>query len=156
MSYYLFLYSPCAIMHHTLELKNDMNQLNTAFHLPNWFAVKVRFVMEIGKDLALISREMNVSFTLTGKPIPAEEVFLNNNLLPAIIRRADQLCSFCLGYGLGITFDEASDARLGVYVKFDNVVPYVLRIMCATEILYELMESSPDRTVIALDDLMYD
>jgi len=112
--------------------------------------------MDIGKELALISREMNISFTLTGKSMATEEVFQNSSLLPAIIRRADQLCSFCLGYGLGITFEEASDARLGVVVKFDDVVPYVLRIMCATEILYELMESSPDRTVIALDDLMYD
>lgn len=112
--------------------------------------------MDIDRSLTLIAIEMKISFTLNDKAISPEEVFSNRGLLPAIIRRADQLCSFCLGYGLGISFEEAGDARLGVYVKFNDSVPNVLRVMCATEILYELAESSPNRPVIALDDLMYD
>jgi len=112
--------------------------------------------MDIGKQLALIATEMGISFTTNSKPMAVDDVFSNTGFLPAIIRRADQLCSFCLGYGLGISFDEAPEARLGVYVKFDNAVPNMLRVMCATEILYELMESSPNRPVVALDDLMYD
>jgi intracellular multiplication protein IcmS len=112
--------------------------------------------LNIGKKLALITREMQVAFTLNSKDMPAEEVFAEVGLLPAIIRRADQLCSFCLGYGLGITFEESSGARLGVKVKFDDTIPDSLRLMCAVEILYELVESSPNRQVVALDDLMYD
>ena len=112
--------------------------------------------MQIGRKLARIAEEMHVSFTLNNKPLPVDDVFADKGLLPAIIRRADQLCSFCLGYGLGISFDEASDSRLGVMVKFDDSVPGVLRIMCATEILFELVESSANREVVALDDLMYD
>ena len=112
--------------------------------------------MDIGQQLVLVVSEMNVSFTLNKEVVPHEELFIQTSLLPAIIRRADQLCSFCLGYGLGITFDEAPGSKLGVTVSFDDVVPSVLRLMCATEIVYELIEASPDRSLVSLDDLMYD
>ena len=112
--------------------------------------------MDIGKQIVLVVSEMNVSFTLNKDVVPHEEIFNQGSLLPAIIRRADQLCSFCLGYGLGITFDEAPGTKLGVNVRFDDTVPSVLRLMCAVEIIYELIEASPDRTMVPLDDLMYD
>lgn len=112
--------------------------------------------MDIGNQLGLVASEMKVTFTINSREVPTDEIFTNAGLLPAIIRRADQLCSFCLGYGLGITFEEAPGAKLGVHVKFDDVVPHVLRLMCATEIIYELIESSPDRQQVALDDLLYD
>lgn len=112
--------------------------------------------MEIGQQLVLITKEMNISFQLNEKSITHEDVFNQIGLLPAIIRRADQLCSFCLGYGLGITFEEASSSKLGVQVKFDDTVPHSLRLMCAVEIIYELIESSANRDIISLDELMYD
>lgn len=112
--------------------------------------------MNIEQQIVLIVSEMNVSFTLNKEVVPHEEIFSQTGLLPAIIRRADQLCSFCLGYGLGITFDEAPGTKLGVKVTFDDVVPSVLRLMCAVEIIYELIEASPDRQMVPLDDLMYD
>lgn len=112
--------------------------------------------MDISKKLAQISVEMQISFMLNDNPIPADEVFAAKGLLPAIMRRADQLCSFCLGHGLGVTFDDTSDARLGVQANFNDEVSTILRIMCATEILYELTESSPKRPIVVLDDLMFD
>ena len=74
--------------------------------------------------------------------------FASAALLPAIARRADQLCSLCLGYGLGGTFDETEDARVGVRVTFDDVTPNVLRLLCITDVLYELI----DHLSVALDE----
>jgi intracellular multiplication protein IcmS len=113
-------------------------------------------LVNFSQTLELVSKEMNIGFSLHNKAIDASDVFAETGLLPAILRRADQLCSFCFGYGLGVSFDESDGTRLGVRVNFNNEVPNVLRVMCAVEIMFELMEAAPNRTRIALDDLMYD
>lgn len=113
-------------------------------------------MVNFSQTLELVSKEMNIAFTLHNKPLSAEEVFAETGLLPAILRRADQLCSFCFGYGLGVSFDESDQSRLGIKVTFDKDIPNVLRVMCAVEIIFELMDAASDRTRIALDDLMYD
>lgn len=113
-------------------------------------------MVDFGLTLELVSKEMRIGFSLHDKPLSSSEVFAETGLLPAILRRADQLCSFCFGYGLGIAFDEADNSRLGIKVRFNDEVPNVLRLMCAVEILFELAEASTDRNKIPLDDLMYD
>lgn len=112
--------------------------------------------MNITQQMSLIAKKMGVQFMLNNKPLTPEEVFSETGLLPAFMRRADQLASFCLGSGLNLSFDEFSQGLLGVRVKFDEKIPSTLRIMCATEILQELIDASPNRKQIALDDLMYD
>ena len=112
--------------------------------------------MELNKQLIKIAKAMNASFMLNDKPISHEEVFTDTGLLPAIARRADQLCSLCLGYGIGVSFDEAEGAVLGIRVLFDEVTPNVLRFMCIADVLSELMNSAPSRDVTPLDELMYD
>jgi intracellular multiplication protein IcmS len=112
--------------------------------------------MGIESKLALIADDLKINFTLNGKVIPKEDVFTELGLFPAIMRRADQLSSFCLTYGLGIDFDSDSEARLGVICRFSDAVPDSFRILCATEIFYELIEAATDKENIPLDDLMYD
>lgn len=99
---------------------------------------------------------MGARFSLNGRPMTAEEVFAPTGLLPAISRRADQLCSLCLGYGIGVTFEEAEGTVLGVRVIFDDITPNVLRMMCITDVLHELTQSTPRGDMTALDQLMYD
>jgi intracellular multiplication protein IcmS len=77
-------------------------------------------------------------------------------LLPALAKRADQLCSLCLGYGLGIMFDDSDKSMLGNEVKFDDATPIVLRLMCLTDVLHELIKASSNQALVALDELMYD
>lgn len=113
-------------------------------------------MVNFSTTLNMVSKEMNIGFTLHSKPIDPDDVFSERGLLPAILRRADQLCSFCFGYGLGITFNESDNSRLGIAVTFNDEVPNVLRVMCAVEILFELAEAAKNRQQIALDDLMYD
>lgn len=112
--------------------------------------------VDINKKIGALAHALNAKFTLNDKAITIEEVFASTGLLPAIARRADQLCSLCLGYGIGITFEEAENSLLGVKVIFDDVTPNILRYLCITDILCELINASPSTTATPLDELMYD
>ena len=112
--------------------------------------------MDIRKSMALIAATMNAKFYLNDRFVSFDEVFADTGLLPAIARRADQLCSLCLGYGLGVSFDEAEGALLGTRVVFDEVTPNVLRLLCITDVINELIQGGPSRDYTPLDELMYD
>ena len=112
--------------------------------------------MDLTKKLCALAKAMRLNFTLNSKPISFEDVFADTGLLPALARRADQLCSLCLGYGIGVSFDEADKATLGVKVKFDEVTPDILRLLCICDVLSELVNSAPSRDSTPLDELMYD
>jgi intracellular multiplication protein IcmS len=111
--------------------------------------------METDK-LVAIAKALKVQFTLNDKPITRTEVFSETGLLPAICRRADQLCSLCLGYGIGVNFEEQEGTLLGVKVAFDNITPDVLRYLCITDVLSELVNNNTVNGVTKLDELMYD
>ncbi len=112
--------------------------------------------MSLHNDLYRIAKALNANFTLNDKPIAYTEVFKDTGLLPAIARRADQLSSLCLGYGIGATFDEEEKSLLGVKVTFDDVTPNMLRYLTITDVLSEIIKSGPTPTVTPLDELMYD
>lgn len=112
--------------------------------------------MNISKDLAAIANQLNAKFQLHNSPISFEEVFSEAGMLPAIARRADQLCSLCLGYGLGVTFESVSTSRLGEKVIFDDVTPNVLRYLCIADVLSEIIHNNTIGGMTTLDDLMYE
>ena len=112
--------------------------------------------MELNRQFGSLARALSAKFCLNDNPISYEEVFADTGLLPAIARRADQLCSLCLGYGIGISFEEAESSLLGVRVIFDEVTPNVLRYLCVMDVLCELIQSAPSRDKVPLDELMYD
>lgn len=111
---------------------------------------------DIPKGMALIAATMNAKFYLNDRFLSFDEVFSDTGLLPAIVKRADQLCSLCLGYGLGATFSEAENALLGLRVVFDEVTPNSLRLLCMTDVVNELIQGGPSRDYTPLDELMYD
>ena len=110
----------------------------------------------INKAMTIIAASLNAKFYLNDRFISYEEVFAETGLLPAIARRADQLCSLCLGYGLGVGFDDAENALLGSRVVFDEVTPNALRLLCMTDVVNELIQGGPSRDYTPLDELMYD
>ena len=112
--------------------------------------------MELTNKLCAIAKALNANFMLHGKPIPHEEVFSAAGLLPAISKRADQLASLCLGYGIGVTFEDVEGSKLGIKAKFDDVTPNILRYLCITDVICEIMNNAPSRDAISLDELMYD
>lgn len=106
--------------------------------------------------MATIAASMNAKFYLNDRFVSFDEVFSVTGLLPAISKRADQLCSLCLGYGLGASYDETEGALLGIRVVFDEVTPNVLRLLCMTDVVNELIQGGPSRDYTPLDELMYD
>lgn len=113
-------------------------------------------VNDISKALAMIAVSMNAKFYLNDRFVSIEEVFSIKGLLPGIAKRADQLCSLCLGYGLGASYEEAEGALLGISVIFDEVTPNSLRLLCMTDVLNELIQGGPSKDYTPLDELMYD
>lgn len=112
--------------------------------------------MDISEQLTKIAKMMGYNYSLNGRPLMLDEVFAPTGLLPGITRRADQLCSLCLGYSLGATFEEAEGSTLGVRVIFDEITPNSLRLLCLTDVLFELTQSTPRGGLAALDQLAYD
>ncbi len=112
--------------------------------------------MKLQQGLTFIAKSLNANFILKERILSYDEVFSEVGLLPAIARRADQLCSLCLGYGIGVSFEEVEGTVLGVKVTFDDVTPNILRYMCITDILHELISHAPSTAVTPLDELLYD
>lgn len=120
------------------------------------FEISWRYKLSIPEQLSAVAKAMGCQYTVRGEPIPHEKVFSPLGLLPSIMRRADQLCSFCMGYGLGLTFERSENAMLGAVVQFDTTTPNALRLLCATDVLYEFMQQASSQDSIPLDDLMLD
>lgn len=111
---------------------------------------------QLVQQVRSIAKVLRCNFSLREQPVSIDQVISETGLLPAMVRRADQLCSFCLGYGLGVSFEESQGSMLGVRVKFDEATPNSLRLLCISDVLIELMQQGPTREVTPLDDLMYD
>lgn len=111
---------------------------------------------DITKCMVIIASAMKAKFYLNDRFVGYEEVFSDTGLLPALTKRADQLSSLCLGYGLGATYDETEGALLGIRVVFDEVTPNVLRLLCITDVVSELIQGGPSKDYTPMDELMYD
>lgn len=112
--------------------------------------------MDLAAKLTNIAKKMGYNYTLKGRPLAYSEVFSDTGLLPGLAKRADQLASLCLGYGLGASYEDIEESLLGVKVAFDEFTPDVLRLFCITDVLYEMAKMSPDPSQVSLDELMYD
>lgn len=111
---------------------------------------------DLQDQLVIVANSMGCRFFLKGDPIETKKVFSPLGLLPSVIKRADQLCSFCLGSGLGATFERAEGSMLGVTLTLNSEVSTVLRLLCATDILAELVQGSPSIKAISVDNLAAD
>lgn len=111
---------------------------------------------DIKECLSIISAAMNAKYYLNNRFMTYEEVFADTGLLPAITRRAEQLCSLCLGYELGATYEDAEEAIQGKRVLFDEVTPNVLRLLCMVDVLHELIQGGPSKDYTPMDELLYD
>ncbi|MEM1244213.1 MAG: type IV secretion IcmS family protein [Pseudomonadota bacterium] len=112
--------------------------------------------MDLSKQLIKIISLMKCTFYFKDKIISLDDMFKETGLLPGLAKRADQLCSLCLGYGIGVNFEDAEDALLSRRVIFDDVTPNLLRILCIIDVLNEIVKSSSSRERVALDELLYD
>lgn len=112
--------------------------------------------MHLFRSLEIIAKSMGVKFTLKGSQIASKDLFSPVGLMPGLARRADQLASLCMGYGLGIKIEDEDQSLLGYKVSFDEFTPNSLRIFCIIDILYEIVKLSPTKGEVSLDELLYD
>lgn len=112
--------------------------------------------MDMSEKLVVIAKKIGANYTLKGRALSYEELFSPKGLLPGLAKRADQLASLCLGYGIGAHFEDTDGALLGSKVTFDEQTPDSLRLLCIVDVLYELIKSSPRKDAVSLDELMYD
>jgi len=110
----------------------------------------------ISQYLCQIAASFNAKFYLNDRFLSMDEVFSATGMLPALAKRAEQLCSLCLGYGLGISFEEAEGSLLGNRVIFDEVTPNSIRLLCIIDVVNELIQGGPSRDYTPLDELLYD
>ena len=113
-------------------------------------------MLDISTALGKLIDELDVRMLLRGSEISTKKVFSPSGLLPAIAKRADQISNLCLGYGIGISFEEQSSAELGVIVSFDDLTPHTLRILCIYEVILDIIKFSDDKKNISLNELLYD
>lgn len=108
-----------------------------------------------GKLIAL-TKKLGANFTLKGRVVSPTEIFSETGLLPGLTKRADQLASLCLGYGLGARYEDVEKSLLGVKVIFDDFTPDALRIFCILDVMMELVKGSASKDAVSMDELMYD
>ena len=112
--------------------------------------------VDISAKMIAVAKQMNVQFSLKGRPITYKEIFADVGLLPGLTRRADQLASLCLGYGLGASYEDVEKALLGVKVVYNEFTPDIIRLFCLTDVLTEIVKMSSMRDQVSLDELLYD
>lgn len=117
--------------------------------------VDVRVMNNTVAQCVLLAKAMGREFTLRGNNLTHEEVFSEMGLLPGIAKRADQLCSLCLGYGIGVTFEQEEKSTLGYKVAFDEGEDRVIRLLCILDILKDIADAHPSGSV-PLDEILYD
>src|SRR3990167_2145276 len=105
-------------------------------------------LMNLSNKLSAMTKQIGANFTLKGRPISYTEMFADTGLLPGLVKRADQLASLCLGYGLGATYEDVEKSLLGVKVTFDEFTPDVLRLFCILDVLNELIKNSPMKETV--------
>jgi intracellular multiplication protein IcmS len=110
----------------------------------------------LNETLSLIAAHLNAKFYLNERFLTYGEVFSDQGLLPALMKRAEQLSFLCMGYGLGASYEDSQDGLLGTKVILDDVTPQSLRLVCLLDVLSELIQGGPSQDHTPLDELLYD
>lgn len=108
------------------------------------------------KYLVKVFKAEDVRYMLRGRELGLEEIFSESGLLPAIAKRADQLCSLCLGYGIGASYKEKEASMLGTEVTFDTTTPPAVRLLMIYDVMQEIGKGISSDKKITLDELLYD
>jgi intracellular multiplication protein IcmS len=112
--------------------------------------------MNLTDALCKLANKTNAKFIFHDKPIGYEDVFKETGLLPALAKRADQMCLMCLGYGIGVSFVEEENSLLGVKAQFDDIAPNSLRLLYIYDVVLGMIKAAPVEEQVSLDELMYD
>ena len=102
-----------------------------------------------------LAKVLGREYSLKGRDLTLDEVFSDKGLLPGLAKRADQLCSLCLGYGIGVSFEDEQESTLGYKAVFEEGDDEVIRLLCILDSLKDIIDVS-DVGRVSLDELLYD
>lgn len=114
--------------------------------------------MNLTNFLAAFFKQQGFKFKLYDSYLSDEELFSDDGVMVAVVKQADRLCDICFGYGLGVNFEEDSEAILGLRQSFDDGTPDILRLIFIYEAILELVSTKPSEdglTEVILDDVLY-
>ena len=111
--------------------------------------------MDTSQKCISIAKVLGREYSLKGRDLTLDEVFSYKGLLPGLAKRADQLCSLCLGYGIGVSFDDEEESTLGFKVTFEEKDDEVIRLLCILDSLKDIIDVHGVGRV-PLDELLYD
>ncbi|MDA9832843.1 type IV secretion protein IcmS [Gammaproteobacteria bacterium] len=112
-------------------------------------------VKKLAELFQSIGRKKDWRFQLRGKALTVEEVFSFNGLLPAMAKRADQLSLLCLGYGIGVSFEDSDASILGYQLQLNEGGSDIVRLACIYDVVNEMAKSSSTGKIVA-DELLYE
>ena len=110
----------------------------------------------VAEILMKVMEAEKVEFVMKDRSLSYQEVFSDRGLLPAMARRADNLCSLALGYGIGAEFKKEKASTTGSAVSFDDSVPQALTILMIYDVIKDLMAANTKGKKTILDELLYD
>ena len=109
----------------------------------------------VKKVCASIADELGVQFVLRSKKISPDEVFSEVGLLPALMKRAEQLSLLCFNRRLGVSFKDNDSAMLGVEVAMELEAMPISSLMCLSDVVIEITRGVRGGDV-NVDELLYD
>jgi intracellular multiplication protein IcmS len=102
-----------------------------------------------------LASQLEVGFVLRSKKISPDEVFSEVGLLPALMKRAEQLSLLCFNKRLGVSFKDSDSAMLGVRVEMEGDKLPISSLMCLSDVVIELTRGVRGAD-ISVDELLYD
>ncbi len=112
-------------------------------------------VKKLGELFQSISKKQGWVFQLKGKVLTVEEIFSFNGMLPAMAKRADQLSLLCLGYGIGVEFEDSDASILGYQLKLKDNSNDLVRLACIFDVVNEMAKTSATGKIV-VDELLYE
>lgn len=102
-----------------------------------------------------LTRHFELTYVLRSKEVDPEEVFSDVGLLPALLKRSDQLASLCFGVTSGASYKDEDKSMLGTRLILPKKPLPVSSLVCIQDTLLEISRGVKKNRV-ELDELLYD
>ena len=103
-----------------------------------------------------ISKKNGLQFSLRSKKIEDEEVFSDVGLLPALLKRADQLSSLCFGVTSSATYVDEEKSILGTKLLLKDNASLPMGVYLSLLDTIEEITRGVRNGRVDLDELLYD
>lgn len=110
--------------------------------------------MDLTQFLCAFAEQMKCSFTLRGQSMPADKAFAPKALLPALLKKADHLCDFCMGHGIHVMFPEEQSSMVSYTFELKPEASKPMILLCLVDVMMDMIYAASSRDAIALDELL--